>query len=111
MMLFHETNKVLWSALPWAMLIINAQMLQTYENLFVFICFSNLVYQEIISCWNACLDETSASGNGSFLVFLWILKETVHIPWERIAEDQNLAILLKSGRLKSLLLLRTCKSK
>ena len=49
-MLFHDTNKVLWSALPWAMLIINAQMLQTYENLFVFIFFSNLVYQEIISC-------------------------------------------------------------
>lgn len=39
MMLFHDTNKVLWSALPWAMLIINVQMLQTYENLFVFICF------------------------------------------------------------------------
>ena len=50
MMLFHDTNTVLWSALPWAMFIINAQMLQTYENLFVFICFSNLVYQEIISC-------------------------------------------------------------
>lgn len=49
MMLFYDTNKVLWSALLWAVLTINVQILQTYENLFVSICLSNLAYQELIS--------------------------------------------------------------
>lgn len=38
MMLFYDTNKVLWSALLWAVLTINVQILQTYENcLFPFV--------------------------------------------------------------------------
>ena len=44
MMLYYDTNKVLW-----AVLTINVQILQTYENLFVSICLSNLAYQELIS--------------------------------------------------------------
>ena len=55
MMLFYDTNKVLWSALLWAVLTINEQILQTCENLFVSICLSNLAYQELIYFPLKCL--------------------------------------------------------